>query len=59
MDGKVDGKLSSPGHWRVADERKRFAAARKLEDKLAGLPTTSASSGRVAGSTSSRSASSP
>ena len=44
MDGKVDGKLFSPGHWRVADERKRFAAARQLEDKFADKITNFAGS---------------
>ena len=44
MDGKVDGKLFDPGHWRVADERKRFLSARRLEDKLADKITTFAGS---------------
>ena len=44
MDGEVDGKLFSPGHWRVADERKRFAAARQLEDKFADKITNFAGS---------------
>ena len=44
MDGKVDGKLFDPAHWRVADERKRFASARQLEDKLADKITNFAGS---------------
>lgn len=44
LDGEVDGKLFSPGHWRVADERKRFASARRLEDKVADRITSFAGS---------------
>lgn len=44
LDGKVDGQLFSPGHWRVADERKRFASARRVEDRVADKITNFAGS---------------
>ena len=44
IDGKVDGQIFAPGHWRISDERKRFAAARRLEDKVADKITNFAGS---------------
>ena len=44
IDGKVDGQIFAPGHWRVSDERKRFAAARRLEDRVADKVTSFAGS---------------
>ena len=44
LDGKIDGQLFSPGHWKVSDERKRFAAARRVEDRIADRITNFAGS---------------
>lgn len=44
IDGKVDGQLFNLAHWQVADERKRFAPARALEDKVADRVTRFAGS---------------
>ena len=44
LDGKIDGQLFNLDHWRVTHERKRFAAARKVEDRAADKVTNFAGS---------------
>ena len=44
LDGKIDGQLFNLDHWRVSNERKRFAAARAVEDKAADRVTRFAGS---------------
>jgi len=44
LDGKIDGQIFNLDHWRVANERKRFAAARKVEDRAADKVTKFAGS---------------
>lgn len=44
FDGKVDGQLFSSAHWKVTDEQKKFASARRMEDKFADKVTNFAGS---------------